>query len=107
MFTKCTLSGAPLTKTEVSDNIAKIETLTTVVGFILPFNAKHMGDGRAAVGVPATEGSEWCALLAATNIYPRGTAAKQCRTTATLYKFKNVTSQVRNNEMTGVLKPLS
>jgi len=23
-------------------------------------NAKHMGDGRAAVGVPATEGSEWC-----------------------------------------------
>jgi len=26
-----------------------------------------MGDGRAAVGVPATEGSEWCALLAATN----------------------------------------
>jgi len=43
------------------------------------YNAKHMGDGRAAVGVPATEGSEWCALLAATNIYPRGTTAKRCQ----------------------------
>ncbi|WP_337227208.1 hypothetical protein [Vibrio cholerae] len=38
-------------------------------------NAKHMGDNRIAVGIPATEGSEWCALLAATNTQP----ARHCR----------------------------
>jgi len=66
-----------------------------------------MGDDRNAVGVPATEGSEWCALLAATNIYPRGTAAKRCQPTAPMCKIKNLTSQVRYREMTGTLKLLS
>jgi len=38
-------------------------------------NAAHMGDDRIAVGIPATEGSEWCALLAATNTPP----SRHCR----------------------------
>ncbi|MFN3900215.1 MAG: hypothetical protein ACK4ML_07580, partial [Alishewanella aestuarii] len=41
----------------------------------LIFNAAHMGDDRIAVGIPATEGSERCALLAATNTQP----TRHCR----------------------------
>ena len=53
---------------------ARMKTLTTLY-IMKAANAKHMGDGRAAVGVPATEGSEWCALLAATNTLP----TRHCR----------------------------
>jgi len=37
---------------------ARIKLLTETLKTQTPANAKHMGDGRAAVGVPATEGSE-------------------------------------------------